>query len=139
MSMTDEELLRMYGSIKTIAVVGASSDPSKPSHTIPAYLQGQGFKIIPINPREEMLFGEKAYASLKEVEGPIDVVDVFRPAEETPEIARQAIDAGAKVLWLQSGIVSAEAEAIALEGGLEVVMGTCIGTTHGRLGLGPGP
>ncbi|HVF12495.1 MAG TPA: CoA-binding protein [Actinomycetota bacterium] len=137
--MTDEELLRMYGSTKTIAVVGASSDPSKVSHTIPVYLQSQGFKIIPINPREEMLFGEKAFASLKDVEGPIDVVDVFRPAEETPDIARQAVEAGAKVLWLQSGIESAEAEAIALEGGLEVVMGACLGTTHGRLGLGPGP
>lgn len=139
MAMTDEELIRMYGSAKTIAVVGASSDPSKPAHNIPAYLQSQGYKIIPINPREEMLFGEKVFASLEDVDEAIDVVDVFRPADETPAIARQAVDAGAKVLWLQSGIVSSEAEAIAQEGGLDVVMGSCLGTTHGRLGLGPGP
>lgn len=139
MALTDEELVQMYGSTKTIAVVGASGDDSKPAHNIPAYLQSQGYKIIPINPREEVLFGEKVYRSLKEVDEPIDVVDVFRPADETPEIARQSVAAGAKVFWLQTGIESTEAEAIALEGGLDVVMGTCLGSTHGRLGLGPGP
>ncbi len=139
MSLTDEQLTKMYDSIKTIAVVGASSDEAKPSHKIPIYLQTQGYKIIPVNPREETLFGEKAYPSLLEIEESIDVVDVFRPAEETPDIARQAVEAGAKVLWLQTGIVSQEAEAIASEAGLDVVMGACLGSTHGRLGLGPGP
>jgi predicted CoA-binding protein len=136
---TDDDLKQIYADTKTIAVVGASNDPKKPGHSIPAYLQTQGYKIIPVNPRGGEMFGEPVRASLADIDEPIDVVDVFRPSEETPDIARQAVEAGAKVLWLQTGIESEEAERIAREGGLQVVMNTCMGATHRRLGLGPGP
>jgi predicted CoA-binding protein len=136
---TDDELKQIYADTKTIAVVGASNDEKKPGHSIPAYLQTQGYKIIPVNPRGGEMFGEPVRASLADVDEPIDVVDIFRPSEETPDIARQAVAVGAKVLWLQTGISSDEAERIAHEGGLQVVMNTCMGATHRRLGLGPGP
>ena len=136
---TDDELKQIYADTKTIAVVGASNDPKKAGHNIPAYLQTQGYKIIPVNPKGGEIFGETVRTSLADIDEPIDVVDVFRPSEETPEIAREAVAAGAKVLWLQTGIQSEEAEKIARDGGLTVVMNTCMGATHRRLGLGPGP
>jgi predicted CoA-binding protein len=134
-----ERLHRIYRDTKTIAVVGASSKEDRPAHRIPAYLQSQGFRIIPVNPRGGELFGERARTSLAEVDEPIDVVEVFRPAAETPGIAAQAVAAGARVLWLQKGIANDEAAAIAEAGGLEVVMDRCMGATHRWLGLGPGP
>jgi len=137
--MDDDRLRDIYAGTSTIAVVGASKDESKPSHSIPAYLQNQGFKIIPVSPRGGEIFGEKAYPTLAEVTEPVDVVDVFRPADEAPGIAREAVEIGAKVLWLQSGISSDEAYQIATAAGLQVVMDACMGVTHGRLGLGPGP
>lgn len=136
---SDDELRKIYAETKTIAVVGASGDDTKAAHNIPAYLQRQGFRIIPVSPRGGELFGESVYASIEDIKTPVDVVDVFRPAEETPAIAKQAVALGAKVLWLQAGIYSEEAEKIAREGGLQVVMDICMGQTHGRLGLGPGP
>jgi len=136
---TAEELRRIYAETETIAVVGASANESKPAHQIPLYLQGEGYRIVPVNPRGGVIFGEPVARSLDEVEGPIDVVDVFRPASEAPEIARQAIAIGARVLWLQLGIVSDEAREIAEAAGLTVVMDRCMGATHGELGLGPGP
>jgi uncharacterized protein len=136
---SDDELRRIYAETKTIAVVGASNDEAKDAHKIPRYLQQQGFRIIPVNPRGGEILGERAYRSLTEVDVPVDVVDVFRPAEETPAIAREAVSIGAKVLWLQTGIESEEAERIAQEGGLTTVMNMCMGVTHRRLGLGPGP
>jgi uncharacterized protein len=134
-----EQLLRIYAETRTIAVVGASTDPSKPAHQIPRYLQGQGYRILPVNPHGGELLGEAVAGSLAEVDGPVDVVDVFRPAEEAPEIARQAVAVGAKVLWLQLGIRSEEAKGVAEAAGLTVVMDRCMGATHGQLGLGPGP
>jgi predicted CoA-binding protein len=134
-----ERLLRIYAETKTIAVVGASADPSKPAHQIPRYLQRQGYRILPVNPRGGELLGEAVARSLAEVDGPVDVVDVFRPAAEAPEIAREAIAIGAKVLWLQLGIESQEAKRLAEAAGLTVVMNQCMGATHGELGLGPGP
>ncbi|HJT37546.1 MAG TPA: CoA-binding protein [Actinomycetota bacterium] len=92
-----------------------------------------------MNPRGGEILGEQVRTSLADVDEPIDVVDVFRPSEETPQVARDAVAAGAKVLWLQTGIQSQEAEQIARDGGLEVVMNACMGATHRRLGLGPGP
>lgn len=135
----DETLHEIYATTKTIAVVGATNDPWKHGNSIPAYLQSQGYTIVPVNPKGGEILGEKAYASLSEVDVPIDVVDVFRPSEETPGIASDALKIGAKVLWLQTGIESEEAERIGREGGLEVVMNACMGMTHQRLGLGPGP
>lgn len=135
----DDELRGIYQATRTIAVVGASEDSSKPAHFVPAYLEEQGFRIVPVNPTTDEIFGERAYDSLDDVDEQIDVVDVFRPAEEAPDIARQAVEVGAKVLWLQQGIVSEEAAKIARDAGLTVVMDACMGATHGRLGLGPGP
>jgi predicted CoA-binding protein len=132
-------LERIYADAKTIAVVGASADPTKPAHQIPSYLQSQGYRIIPVNPRGGEMLGERVYHILSEVDVPVDVVDVFRPADEAPEIARQAVAIGAKVLWLQLGIESPEAQHIAEAGGLTVVMNRCMGATHAQLGLGPGP
>jgi uncharacterized protein len=134
-----EQLARIFDQTRTIAVVGASGDPSKPAHQIPRYLQGQGYRIVPVNPRGGELLGEPVARSLTEVEGPVDVVEVFRPASETPQIAREAVEIGAKVLWLQLGIESEEAREVAEAAGLTVVMDRCMGETHGALGLGPGP
>ncbi len=134
-----EQLLRIYAETKTIAVVGASADESKAAHEVPRYLQSQGYRIVPMNPRGGEIFGEPVFRSLAEIDVPVDVVDVFRPAEEAPAIARQAIAIGAKVLWLQLGIVSEEARRLAESAGLTVIMNRCMGATHGLLGLGPGP
>ena len=134
-----ERLLAIYRTAHTIAVVGASADPAKAAYRIPQYLQQQGYRIIPINPRGGEILGEQVYTTLLDVHELIDVVDVFRPAAEAPEVARQAAAIGAKVLWLQLGIVSDEARQIATEAGLQVVMDRCMGATHAALGLGPGP
>ena len=134
-----EKMKKILTDAKRIAVVGATSDPSRPSNTIPAYMQEQGYEIIPVNPRGGEMLGSEAVAALADVQGSIDIVNVFRRSEQTPEVAREAVAAGAKVLWLQLGIASDEARQIAEDGGLEVVMDACIGVEHGRLGLGPGP
>jgi len=112
-------------SAKTIAVVGASRDPDKAGGSVPAGLQARGFRIVPINPYADTLFGERAYRSLLEVREPIDLVDVFRPAADAPEIARQAVAVGAKALWLQLDIRSEEARRIAEAAGLEFVEDEC--------------
>jgi uncharacterized protein len=134
-----EQLLRISVEIKTIAVVGASADPAKPAHQIPQYLQQQGYRIVPVNPHGGELLGEPVGRSLAEADGPVDVVEVFRPATEAPEIAREAVKAAAKVLWLQLGIASQEAKQVAGAAGLTVVTNRCMGATHSQLGLGPGP
>jgi predicted CoA-binding protein len=122
------ELRVLLGEAKTVAVVGLSTRPDRPSFTVASYLQGHGYRIVPVNPNETEVLGERAYASLLDIprDVPIDVVDVFRRAEFTPEIARQAVAIGAKVLWLQEDIVSEEAARIAMAGKLDVIMGICI-------------
>jgi uncharacterized protein len=135
----NKQLLRIYTQTRIIAVVGASVDDLKAAHKVPGYLQSQGYRILPVNPRGGELFGEHVFHSLTEIDVPVDVVEVFRPAQEAPEIARQAVAIGAKVLWLQLGIVSEEARQIAEAAGLTVVMDRCMGATHALLGLGPGP
>jgi predicted CoA-binding protein len=134
-----EQMLCIYAETRTITVVGASADASKAAHQVPHYLQSQGYRILPVNPRGGELFGEHVFRSLAEIDVPVDLVEVYRPAQEGPEIARQAITIGAKVFWLQVGIVSEEAQQIAEAAGLTVVMNRCMGATHGLLGLGPGP
>jgi predicted CoA-binding protein len=109
----------------TIAVVGASRDPSKAGGSVPVGLQQRGFRIIPINPFADVLFGERVYRSLAEVPDKIDVVDVFRPAADTPEIAQQAVAIGARALWLQLDIRSEEARRIAEAAGLDYVEDEC--------------
>lgn len=139
MMLSDERLREIYAETKTIAVVGASGDPDKPAHRIPLYLQRMGFRIVPVNPKGGELFDEQVRTSLAEIDDPVDVVDVFRPADETPGIARDAVAIGAKVLWLQAGISSDDAYEIATAAGVDVVMDACMGQTHARLGLGPPP
>jgi uncharacterized protein len=131
----ERELQLLLGEAETIAVVGLSSKPDRPSHSVARYLQAHGYRIVPVNPKETEVLGEPAYASLLDLPAGlrIDVVDVFRRSEDTPEIARQAVQIGAKVLWLQEGIVNEEAYRIATEGGLEVIMGVCIRTTRRRV------
>jgi predicted CoA-binding protein len=131
----DRELRALLGSARTIAVVGLSSRPDRPSHDVAAYLQSHGYRIVPVNPNEREVLGERAYPSLRDIppEIGVDVVDVFRGAEHAPEIARDAVAIGAKALWLQQGIVDDEAYRIASAAGLDVVMGICIRTTKRRL------
>jgi predicted CoA-binding protein len=133
LSPEDRELRAMLGDVHTIAVVGLSSRPHRPSYEVARYLQEHGYRIVPVNPNETEVLGERAYPTLADVPDPIDVVDVFRRAEETPTIARAAVAAGARVLWLQEGIVNEEAARIATEGGLEVIMGVCIKHVRERL------
>jgi predicted CoA-binding protein len=114
-------------SARTIAVVGASRDPIKAGGSVPVGLQRRGFRVIPINPYAGRLFGERVYRSLLDVPEKIDIVDVFRPAEDTPEIARQAAAVGAKALWLQLDIRSEEARRIAESAGMEYVEDECTG------------
>jgi uncharacterized protein len=115
----------VLASAKTIAVVGASRDPRKAGGSVPEGLQRRGFRIIPINPFADELFGERVYRKLADVPERIDLVDVFRPAADAPDIARQAVAIGAKALWLQEDIRSEEARSIAEEAGLDYVEDEC--------------
>lgn len=132
---SDDELRSILLAARAIAVVGLSSKPDRPSHEVASFLQERGYRIVPVNPNETEVLDERAYPSLLDVpvEIPIEIVDVFRRAEETPGVAEQAVRRGAKVLWLQQGIVNEDARRIAEEAGLTVIMGVCIRTTIGRL------
>jgi predicted CoA-binding protein len=136
----DRELRALLGDARTVAVVGLSSKPDRPSNSVAAYLQDHGYRIVPVNPNETEVLGERAYPSLSDVpeDMHVDVVDVFRRAEETPVVARDAVAIGARVLWLQAGIVNEEAYRIASDAGLEVIMGVCIRSTIQRLGTNEG-
>jgi predicted CoA-binding protein len=125
-SKTGKEILE---ATTVIAVVGASRDPNKAGGSVPVGLQQRGFRIIPINPYADTLFGERVYRSLAEVPEKIDLVDVFRPAADAPEIAKQAVAIGAKALWLQLDIRSDEARRIAEAGGLDYVEDECTAVT----------
>jgi len=132
---SDAELRSILGDAHTVAVVGLSSKPGRDSLRIARYLQRKGYRIIPVNPKETEVLGEPAYPSLLDVPKNvrIDVVDVFRKAADTPPIAEQAVKAGAKVLWLQDGIMNEETRRIAEDAGLTVIMGVCIRDTSRRL------
>jgi predicted CoA-binding protein len=136
----DRELRALLGDARTIAVVGLSSKPDRPSNGVAAYLQAHGYRIVPVNPNETDVLGERAYPSLLDLpeDMHVDVVDVFRRAEETPAVARDAVAIGARVLWLQAGIVNEDAYRIASDAGLEVIMGVCIRTTIQRLDTSEG-
>lgn len=122
-----EELLRTS---KVIAVVGLSNNPMRPSYGVSEYMQSMGYRIIPVNPQEQEVLGERAYARLEDVPDKIDIVDVFRRPEFVPEIAGSAVAVGAKSLWLQEGVVHEEAAARARKAGLIVVMDKCILKEH---------
>ena len=134
---SDAELTRLLTEARTIAVVGASSDPDRSSNGIMKKLLRVGYRVIPVNPNETEVLGQKAYPSLAEVPGPVDIVNVFRRPEYTPEVADAAVAAGAKALWLQQGIVNDDAAARARAGGLAVVMDSCIGVMHSLLRIPP--
>jgi predicted CoA-binding protein len=129
----DSELKQLLTDATTIAMVGASPNPDKTSYGIMRKLQSVGYRVIPVNPHETEVLGERAYPSLIDVPERIDIVDVFRRSEDTPGIADEAVTIGAKALWLQTGIASEDAAARAKAGGLVVVMDTCIGATHSLL------
>ncbi len=130
-----KQLADILGRTRTIAMVGASPRPDRPSHGVMATLQRAGYRVIPVNPAAagQTILGETVMAGLRDIAEPVDLVDVFRRAEETPEIARDAVEIGAKTLWLQLGIVSDEAARVATEGGLDVVMDRCTAIEIGRL------
>jgi len=132
-SPSDLELRSILGDARTVAVVGLSANPLRDSFEIAEYLQSKGYKIIPVNPNETEILGETCYPSLLEIPEEVDVVDVFRRARYTPEIAEQAVAIGAKVLWLQDGIVDDDARRIAEDAGMTVIMGVCIRTEKRRL------
>ncbi len=124
---------RILNESRTVAMVGLSASWHRPSHFAAKYLQEHGFRVIPVTPRYEEVLGERCYASLAEIPEPVDVVDCFRRVEEIPALAEQAVAIGAKVLWLQLGVVNEEAAAIAREGGLDVVMDRCMKIEYARL------
>src|SRR6266487_2366687 len=133
MNPPDSVLRDRLATSKTIAMVGLSSNPDRSSHGVAARLQAGGYRIIPVNPNETEVLGEKAYPDLASVPEKIDVVDVFRRPEHTPAIATAAVARGARALWLQSGVVNNEAARIAREGGLIVVMDACLAVALARL------
>ena len=124
--MNDEQLKEMYNSAKTVAVVGLSKNTARAAHGVAKSLQGWGYKIVPVNPGCDEVLGETCYPSLKDIPFPVDVVDVFRASEFAPEIARGAVNIGAKYLWLQDNVESAEAREIAEKAGIMFIENNCI-------------
>ncbi len=132
--MTDiNDIRRILGTNTVIAVIGLSANWWRPSFFAAKYLKDHGYRIIPVNPNYDEILGEKCYAKAEDIPEPVDVVDVFQRAEVTPDLAHTAVDIGAKVLWLQLGVVNEQAAAIAQKGGLEVVMDRCMKIEHARL------
>jgi uncharacterized protein len=111
---------------RTIAVVGASRDPGKAAHSVPRHMLAHGWHVIPVNPYADEIWGQRCYPTLADVPEPVDLVNVFRPAADTPEVAEQAVAIGAKALWLQQDITSARARAIAEAAGLDYVEDRCV-------------
>jgi hypothetical protein len=135
MDETDAVVERILRTYDTITVVGASTAQAKAAHYVPAHMQEHGWRIIPINPHTEVTLGERVCRSLADVPEQVGLVNVFRPSPATPDIARQAVDVGASALWLQLGIVSKEARAIAEAAGLLYVEDRCLIVEQRRLGL----
>ena len=135
---SDKEMKEILLSSKTIASVGLSSNQEKDSFWIVSYLQEQGYRIIPVNPTATEILGEKVYPNLEAIPDQVDVVQVFRKSEDVPPVVEAAIKIGAKVVWMQAGIVNEAAAQMAREAGLQVVMDACMRVTHTRL-IGPKP
>lgn len=129
----NDDVERILRESKTVAVVGLSPNPGKPSHWVPAYLQSHGYRVIPVNPTVAEVLGEASYPDLKSVPDKIDVVEIFRRPEDVPPVVEQAIEVGASAVWMQSGIVNEEAAAKARAAGLDVVMDRCMMVEHDRL------
>jgi predicted CoA-binding protein len=129
----DQTLKEILQSAKTIATVGLSSNPEKDSYEVAQYLKAHGYRLIPVNPTADEILGEKSYPDLESVPEKIDVVQVFRKPEDVPPVVEAAVKVGAKVVWMQEGIVNEAAAQTARQAGLEVVMDTCMKKTHSRL------
>jgi predicted CoA-binding protein len=130
----ERQVIERLVAARRIAIVGLSDDPSRPSYGVAEYLRGQGKQIVPVNPNHEQVMGLKSYRSLAEVPGRIDLVDVFRRAAFCAEVTREAIAVGAGGVWLQSGIINAEAERLAAEAGMDFVQNRCLMVEHRRRG-----
>jgi predicted CoA-binding protein len=126
-------LRRILRTCRTIAVVGLSADWFRPSYFAASYMQGKGYRIVPVNPKYPEILGEKSYARLEDIPFPVDMVDVFRKPADLPPIAASAVAIGAKCLWQQLGVANAEADAIARAAGLDSVMDRCVKIEHARL------
>ncbi|MCK6433200.1 MAG: CoA-binding protein [Burkholderiaceae bacterium] len=126
-------LRRILKDCRTIAVVGLSAEWHRPSHFAAKYMQEHGYRIVPVNPRYESILGERCYARLEDIAFPVDMVDVFRREADVPQIARSAVAIGARCLWQQLGVASAEGDRIATEAGLDSVLDRCVKIEHARL------
>jgi len=129
---TSELTKRILTEFATITVVGLSSDPVKSAHSVPAAMQAYGWRIIPVNPHADRLLGEQVYRHLADIPEPVDVVNVFRPSAEAADVTRQAVEIGAKAVWLQLGIISAEARLIAADAGILYVEDRCTAVERAR-------
>ena len=123
---------RVLHSARTIAIVGLSSNELRASYFVGYYLKRHGYRVIPVNPREQEILGEKSYASLLDIPEPVDVVNVFRAPDALPGIARDAVAIGAGTLWCQFGVINAEGARIAADGGMTVIMDRCLKVEHAR-------
>ncbi|PIW09799.1 MAG: CoA-binding protein [Comamonadaceae bacterium CG17_big_fil_post_rev_8_21_14_2_50_60_13] len=131
---TDTDTLRrVLRNSHTIAVVGLSAEPDRPSYRVAKYLQAHGYRIVPVNPKHPEILGEKSYPDLASIPFAVDMVDVFRKAQDCVSVAQQAVAIGAKVLWLQLGVVNDEAQQVAQAAGLTVVMDRCVKIDHANL------
>ena len=141
-SVLSEELQRKYqdqgvirtilATTKTIAMVGLSPNTQRPSHFVASYLQYEGYRVIPVNPRATEILGEKSYPDLRSIPVPVDMVDIFRRPEECPDIVAEAIEIGAKSVWFQLGVIHEGAAETAVSAGLQVIMDRCVKMEHGR-------
>ncbi len=127
-----ETIANILQNCKTIAVVGLSSDPGRPSHGVASYMRRRGYKVIPVNPNETEVFGDKSYSALSDVPDKIDLVDIFRRSTEAGKVVDEAIAAGAKAVWLQEGVIDQAAAKRAADAGLLVVMDRCWLKEHAR-------
>jgi predicted CoA-binding protein len=139
MSDFEQAVREILKTTNTIASVGLSSNPEKESNWVASYLKRQGYKIIPVNPNASEIMGEKSYQSLSDIPGKVDIVQIFRKPEDVPPIVDEANKIGAKVVWMQEGIVSEEAGQAAEDAGLFVVMDVCMRAAHQWLKIGPKP
>lgn len=129
----DEDIKEILLNSRRIVVVGMSRNPSKPAHYVPMYLKDRGYEIVPVNPVADEIAGIKVYKSLLEVEGDIDIVNVFRPSEEVPRVVEEALDKKPKVIWLQEGIYHPVAVEMAREAGIKIIWNRCMMREHRRL------